>query len=548
MVELHYQDDEYSRQMPGKKDYVSVGRGRNERVHMQKRLLLCNLRELYSEFKEKNPNAKIGFSKFCSLRPKWCIIAGSTGTHSVCVCAYHQNAILLLSAIKWELTYKDLISKIVCDPLSNECMIHRCVQCPGTDALKAFLDDALKDMDLEEEFHFNQWESVDRTTLITRTVSVEDYKDLVVESIDNLTAHSYIAKSQAKYLKKLKTELRDDECIVLGDFAENYEFVIQDEIQSYHWAKDSCTLHPIVVYFKAQGEEDIQHKSFCYMSDDRIHDTCFVYQIQKLLTEYIKVNLPAISKLYYFSDGCGSQYKNYKNFLNLCNHSNDFGFEAEWVFFATSHGKSPCDGIGGTVKRTTAKASLQRASNNQILDVNSMYDFCVEQIDSICFSLIPKETMIAVRESLAKRFADGKTVPGTRSYHHYIPTSTSTIACKRTSEDTEFQNVNLLTGRVQTTHTQINIQNLKQFTYISCKYDTFWWIGMIHETDELQQDVKVKFMHPHGPSMKFSWPSRDDFCWIPVANIMTEVEPPTTRSGRLYEISQEDFNKIVMNF
>ena len=28
-------------------------------------------------------------------------------------------------------------------------------------------------------------------------------------------------------------------------------------------------------------------------------------------------------------------------------------------FFATSHGKSPCDGIGGTIKHLVARASLQ---------------------------------------------------------------------------------------------------------------------------------------------------------------------------------------------
>ncbi|KAG1648962.1 Cytochrome P450 9e2 [Nymphon striatum] len=155
LVKSHYLDDEYTRQMPGKKDY----------------------------YKERNPNTKIGFSKFCSLRPNWCIVAGSSGTHSVCVCTYHQNTILLLSAIKWEVTYKDLIAMVVCDPLSNECMIHRCKQCPGTDALKAFLDDQLKDMDLDEEISFDQWESVDRTALYTRTVSVEDYNDRVVASI-----------------------------------------------------------------------------------------------------------------------------------------------------------------------------------------------------------------------------------------------------------------------------------------------------------------------------------------------------------------------------
>ena len=41
-------------------------------------------------------------------------------------------------------------------------------------------------------------------------------------------------------------------------------------------------------------------------------------------------------------------------------HSHDFGIEATWSFFATSHGKSPCDGIGGTVKRSTAMESLRR--------------------------------------------------------------------------------------------------------------------------------------------------------------------------------------------
>ena len=65
----------------GKKDYVSISKN----VHKQRRLLLCNLKELYSAFKQRHPGAKIGFSKVCSLRPKWCVPVGSTGTHSVCV-------------------------------------------------------------------------------------------------------------------------------------------------------------------------------------------------------------------------------------------------------------------------------------------------------------------------------------------------------------------------------------------------------------------------------------------------------------------------------
>ena len=52
---------------------------------------LCNLQELYTAFKEKHPNVNIRFSKFCALRPKWCVLAGSKMTHSVCVCSAHQN-------------------------------------------------------------------------------------------------------------------------------------------------------------------------------------------------------------------------------------------------------------------------------------------------------------------------------------------------------------------------------------------------------------------------------------------------------------------------
>ena len=54
-------------------------------------------------------------------------------------------------------------------------------------------------------------------------------------------------------------------------------------------------------------------------------------------------------KIIYFSDGAAS-HKNRKNFINLCLHKDDFGISAEWYFYATSHGKGACDGVGGTVK------------------------------------------------------------------------------------------------------------------------------------------------------------------------------------------------------
>ena len=70
---------------------------------------LRNLQELYTASKEKRPNLNIGFSRFCAFRPKWCALAGSKMTHSVCVCSADQNVVLLADAVDWDLTYKVLI-------------------------------------------------------------------------------------------------------------------------------------------------------------------------------------------------------------------------------------------------------------------------------------------------------------------------------------------------------------------------------------------------------------------------------------------------------
>ena len=61
-----------------------------------------------------------------------------------------------------------------------------------------------------------------------------------------------------------------------------------------------------------------------------------------------------------------------KNF-NLCQQKSDFGLYVTWVFFATSHGKQPCGGIGGTVKRLVSNASLKRDLKDQILSPSDIF-------------------------------------------------------------------------------------------------------------------------------------------------------------------------------
>ena len=57
---------------------------------------MSNLKEMYQLFKEKYPDKRIGFSKFADVRPKHCVLAGASGTYSVCVCTIHQTVKLMM--------------------------------------------------------------------------------------------------------------------------------------------------------------------------------------------------------------------------------------------------------------------------------------------------------------------------------------------------------------------------------------------------------------------------------------------------------------------
>ena len=62
------------------------------------------------------------------------------------------------------------------------------------------------------------------------------------------------------------------------------------------------------------------------------------------------------------------------------------------LFFATSHGKSACDGIGGVVEKMTANARLQRPFENQILTPQHIFTFCKEIFgEKISFFILVKK-------------------------------------------------------------------------------------------------------------------------------------------------------------
>ena len=434
-----YLSDEMSRVMPGMKDYVSIMTDTGKREHVQKRLILCSLKELYEHFKTLHPNVKVGFSTFASRRPKHCVLAGGSGTHSVCVCTLHQNTKLMFIGSKLPIFsqqsichYRHCLAAIMCNPPSIDCYMSQCKQCPGTEKLQEKLL-AIMDDNVVDSIQYQQWTQTDRSSLKTVVQPVEEFLDEFMAVLKKLQYHDFIAKVQSNFILDIKSNLRSNEYLVIADFSENYTCVVQDAVQSYHWHATSVTVHPFLCYYQDPGGS-LQHKCYVIISEHTEHDTVAVHLFQRKLIQFLTetfTNVP--NKIVYFSDGCSAQYKNRKNFINLCHHLEDFNVPAEWHFFATSHGKTAADGVAGTLKRLATKASLQHPDGNQILNAKQLFDFAVREIKGISFCYVTSNEHREEADLLRDRFDRSITIPGTQKFHNFKPIDTSTIEVKNYS-------------------------------------------------------------------------------------------------------------------
>jgi len=539
-VREFYCNDTMSRIMPGMKDFVSVNI-EGQRQHIQKRLILCNLREIFEQFKQAYPQHKFEFSKFAELRPKQCVLAGSSGTHAVCVCTIHQNVKLMFHGAKLEglsdgYSYKNCLAEIKCNPPRIQCFLDRCEECPGIEILKHQLEKYF-DQHGFDHVEFKQWTTTDRATLETKIQSVEEFLTSFLDSISTLQRHDFIAKQQSQFLQTTKSGLKVGEFLVIGDFAENYSFVLQDAAQSFHWTNSQATIHPFICYYIDATNESIKHVSFVVVSESNTHDTVAVHLFQRVLIAFLTSKIARPTKIVYFSDGCAAQYKNRKNFANLCNHEQDFGMPAEWHFFATSHGKGPCDGVGGTVKRLAARASLQRPYENQILTPRQLFEFGCASIPAVNFHFTSIEDHERESTILEKRFQATRTIAGTHRLHSFCPISADKLEVREFSANEE--------KRVECVfaHSSPTLDNIVNITantgYITAVYDHMWWLAYVTKTMPDSGEVEVSFLVPRGPSRSFHYPTRADILVISTEDVLTVVNP-TTATGQAYVLTKAE--------
>ena len=149
-------------------------------IYINKKVFLQTSRSC-TLFPSQYPARQIGFSKFCSLHPKWCVLPGSSGTHSACVCTHHQNMKLILAPLG--VSHTELCEFLICDINSKVCMLHRCPNCPeNTEILESKLYELTGDYDDETVIEFNQWASR-QSKFDTIRENVPQFINLVIQQL-----------------------------------------------------------------------------------------------------------------------------------------------------------------------------------------------------------------------------------------------------------------------------------------------------------------------------------------------------------------------------
>jgi hypothetical protein len=105
------------------------------------------------------------------------------------------------------------------------------------------------------------------------------------------------------------------------------------------------------------------------------------------------------------NDGAAGHFKNNYTLLNLKYHKKDFGLDAAWTFSASGHGKSPCDGIGATVKAAATRAALHGNSDAAFQKAFDFWSFTFDTNDRFeTNEPSPIETYFLPKERVEEEF------------------------------------------------------------------------------------------------------------------------------------------------
>ena len=88
---------------------------------------------------------------------------------------------------------------------------------------------------------------------------------------------------------------------------------------------------------------------------------------------------------------------------------------------------------------------------------------------------------------------------------------------------------------IQTTELEIDAIS----GFVTCDYDSRWWLAFVLGVDTDNSEVKLTFLHPSGLSSSFRYPLSPDIFTVPSSDILTVVNPRAS-TRRTYSLTKRD--------
>lgn len=403
-------------------------------------ILQITLTSAFKIFQQEYPNVKIGYAKFCMLKPKNIRLVTSM-PNEVCLCPYCLNVkykILCINGLvsRFQLSdslkvsdEREFLNVLLCTKSDGlryhdaTCVMGKCKDCGNLSTTIRNYYKTLTDISTDFQPVWNHWEkkSCDdgkvRRVLVTKQKSIDDLiSELIVDTEKpvqsiNFVSHLFTAGWQYFQYNKVKSNLPKETVLMIMDFAQNRNLFFQDEIKSAHFSQRQVTMHPIVIY--RHGNMGLIRESLVFLSDDIGHDHHAVEHFLQIAINHLVHDLKiSVSKICIFSDGCASQYKGKGNFVDISLAS----IPTERNYYGSEHGKGEGDGEIGVINKKVDQAVLGR----QVIvrSAQELYEWCHsnleldEEFSKRKFFHVPKGE---IERNRPDRMI--KTVKGTRTFH-----------------------------------------------------------------------------------------------------------------------------------
>ncbi|KAK3931888.1 Protein FAM153B [Frankliniella fusca] len=218
----------------------------------------------------------------------------------------------------------------------------------------------------------------------------------------------------------------------------------------------------------------------------------------------------------------------------------DFGIPAQWHFFATSHGKSACDGIGGTLKRLATYYSKQHIQPGTLITTPLLFfEFAQKQVKGICSLWVSTEEVAEVETKLKVRFNSAYKIDGIKSCHSITPCENENfVFIRKYSEALESTKRKISTAEDHT----LKLEEVRGYAIYWNHEEPKWNLCYVDSTNEETGEINIEELtNRKGKKFEYEFvegAAKDILC----DDILLLVNPQIMSRGKVIKVLASDSN------